>query len=220
MTLDIDASNYLFNACQLRSEESTRDNYAADLQRSLQGELSTPELARQFFQSTYPTIGMKDICRGIFSRLRQGDASNEPSVYRLGSSFGGGKTHTLIALAGAARYSQLIREGETTVPVEFAPEEPVRLVTFTGENSDVERGALMPGSSNVRAKSLIGQIAWQLGGEAAFNEFRTYDENLTSPGSEDIRRLLGRGPVLFWLTSWCSGLIGLKILDWPLGCPI
>ena len=102
MTLDIDVSNYLFNACRLRSEESTRDNYAADLQRSLQGELSTPELARQFFQSTYPTIGMKDICRGIFSRLRQGDASNEPSVYRLGSSFGGGKTHTLIALAGAS----------------------------------------------------------------------------------------------------------------------
>ena len=139
---------------------------------------------------------MKDICRGIFSRLKQGDASNEPSVYRLGSSFGGGKTHTLIALAGAARHSQLIREGETTVPVECAPEEPVRLVTFTGENSDVERGSLIPGSSDARAKSLIGHIAWQLGGEAAFDEFRPYDENLTSPGSEDIRRLLGGRPCL------------------------
>ena len=152
---------------------------------------------------------MKDICRGIFSRLRQGDASNEPSVYRLGSSFGGGKTHTLIALAGAARHSQLIREGETTVPVEFAPEEPVRLVTFTGENSDVERGALIPGASNARAKSLIGQIAWQLGGEAAFNEFKTYDENLTSPGSEDIRRLLGEQPCLILvdeLVQWKWGL--------------
>ena len=102
MAFHISPTNYLFNACQLRSEESTRDNYAADLQRSLQGELSNPESARQFFQSTYPTIGMKDICRGIFSRLKQGNASNEPSVYRLGSSFGGGKTHTLIALAGAA----------------------------------------------------------------------------------------------------------------------
>ena len=117
MTFSISASNHLFDACKLRSEESTRDNYAADLQRSLQGELSTPELARQFFQSTFPTIGMKDICRGIFSRLKQGDASNEPSVYRLGSSFGGGKTHTLIALAGAVRYPQLIMEGETPVPV-------------------------------------------------------------------------------------------------------
>ena len=196
MTVSISESNHLFNACQLRSEESTRDNYAADLQRSLQGELSTPESARQFFQSTYPTNGMKDICRGIFSRLKQGDASNEPSVYRLGSGFGGGKTHTLIALAGAALHPRLIWEDETTVPIEYSPAEPVRLATFTGENSDVERGALMPRSGGVRAKSLIGQIAWQLGGEAAFNEFRTYDQKLTSPGSEDIRRLLGERPCL------------------------
>ena len=209
MTVSISETNYLFNACQLRSEESTRDNYAADLQRSLKREVSTPELAHQFFQSTYPTNGMKDICRGIFRRLKQGDASNEPSVYRLGSGFGGGKTHTLIALAGAARHPQLVREGETTVPIEYAPEEPVRLATFTGENSDVERGALMPGSSGVRAKSLIGQIAWQLGGEVAFNEFRTYDENLTSPGSEDIRRLLGEWPCLILvdeLVQWLDRL--------------
>ena len=196
MTVNVSETNFLFNACQLRSEESTRDNYAADLQRSLRGEISTSDFARQFFQSTFPTSGMKEICRGIFRRLKQGDASNEPSVYRLGSGFGGGKTHTLIALAGAARYPRLIREGETTVPVEYAPEEPVRLATFTGENSDVERGALLPGSEDVRARSLIGQIAWQLGGDVAFDEFRTYDENLTSPGSQDISRLLGNRPSL------------------------
>ena len=196
MTSNFSASNYLFNACQLRSEESTRDNYAADLQRSLDGELSSLELARQFFQSTYPTNGMKDICRAIFNRLKNGDASNEPSVYRLGSGFGGGKTHTLIALAGAARHPQLVREGETTAPAEYAPSEPVRLVTFTGENSDVERGALIPGAGDIRARSLLGQMAWQLGGEYAFNEFKSYDENLSSPGSEDIRQLLGQQPCL------------------------
>ena len=119
MTTNVSASNYLFNACQLRSEESTRDNYAADLQHSLQEELSTLELARQFFQSTYPTNGMKDICRAIFNRLKYGDASNEPSVYRLGSGFGGGKTHTLIALAGTARFPILVKQGETTAPAEY-----------------------------------------------------------------------------------------------------
>lgn len=196
MPFHIDKSNYLFNACQLRQEESTRNNYAADLQRSLGRELSTPESTRQFFQSTYPTSGMKDICRGIFGRLKMGDSSNEPSIYRLGSGFGGGKTHTLIALAGAARHPSLIQEDEATVPVEYAPAEPVRLVTFTGENSDVERGSLIPGSADLRAKSLIGHIAWQLGGETGFNEFKTYDENLTSPGSEDMRRLLGERPCL------------------------
>ena len=219
MTVGISETNHLFNACQLRSEESTRDNYAADLQRSLQGELSTPELARQFFQSTYPTNGMKDICRGIFSRLKQGDASNEPSVYRLGSGFGGGKTHTLIALAGAARHPQLIREGETTVPIEYAPDKPVRLATFTGENSDVVRGALMPGSGGVRAKSLIGQIAWQLGGEVAFNEFRAHDENLTSPGSEDIRRLLGKWPCLILVDELVQWLDRLENSGSPVRLP-
>ena len=39
-------------------------------------------------------------------------------------------------------------------------------------------------------------MAWQLGGEMAFNEFKTYDENLSSPGSEDIRQLLGQQPCL------------------------
>ena len=206
MTVSIPETVQLFNACKLRSEESTRDNYAADLQRALQGEISTPELARQFFQSTYPTNGMKDICRGIFSRLKQGGASNEPSVYRLGSGFGGGKTHTLIALAGAARHPHLIREGATTVPSEDAPDHPVRLATFTGENSDIERGALMPGSDGVRAKSLIGQIAWQLLGEVALNEFMTYDENLSSPGSEDIRRLLGERPCLILVDEFVQWL--------------
>ena len=209
MRVSIPETNHLFNACQLRSEESTRDNYAADLQRSLEEELSAPELARQFFQSTYPTDGMKDICSGIFNRLKHGDASNEFSVYRLGSGFGGGKTHTLIALAGAALFPHLIRQGETTVPTEYAPDEPVRLATFTGENSDVERGALMPGSGSVRARSLIGQVAWQLGGEAAFNEFRVYDDNLSSPGSEDLRQLLGERPCLILvdeLVQWLDRL--------------
>ena len=54
------------------AEDSTRDNYAADLQRALERELATTESAQEFFQSTYPTEGMKDICRAIFNRLRDG----------------------------------------------------------------------------------------------------------------------------------------------------
>lgn len=209
MTLNISLSADIFNACQLRPEESTRSNYAADLQRALEGELSTPETARQFFESTYPTAGMKDICRAIFDRLKNGDASNEPSVYRLGSGFGGGKTHTLITLAGAARYPHLLRDVEAAVPAEHAPWEPVRLVTFTGENTDVERGWLIPGSGGLRARALIGQLAWQLGGERAFTEFSRYDENLSSPGSEDIRQLLGSQSCLILideLVQWLDRL--------------
>ena len=157
---------------------------------------------------------MRDICRGIFRRLKHGAASNEASVYRLGSGFGGGKTHTLIALAGAALSPELIRSGETTVPAEYAPSRPVRLATFTGENTDIVRGALIPGSEDVRAKSLIGQIAWQLGGWTAFDEFREYDESLSSPGSEDIRRLLEGEPCLILvdeLVQWLDRIADSKL---------
>lgn len=192
----MDSSWRLFEACQLQPKETTRDNYAADLQKSLRGELSSVSSAEQFFQSTFPAGGMRDVCGRIFNRLSVGDASNEPSVYRLGTAFGGGKTHTLIALAGASQFPDLIVKGVTPIPAETVPSAPVRLATFTGENSDVERGAVIPGSNGLRAKSLIGQLAWQLGGKEAFEDFRVYDRNLTSPGSEDLHRLIGYGPCL------------------------
>ena len=204
-------SSGLLNACRLRHEETTRENYAADLQRSLTAELSTPNSAAQFFQSTFPTNGIREICRRIFHRLVHGDASHEPSVYRLGSSFGGGKTHTLITLAGAAKHPSLIQQEVTPVPSDFAPgpRQCVRLVTFVGENTDVEQGARLESTGIVRAKSLIGHMAWQLGGEYALNQFRRYDENLSSPGSEDIAHLLGTQPCLILideLVQWLARL--------------
>ncbi len=210
----------LFDACRLRHAETTRDNYAADLQRALENELSNSTATREFFHSTFPTHGIQEICRRIFSRLTHGEASNEPSIYRLGSSFGGGKTHTLIALAGMARYSRLIREGITPLAAESVPVLPVRLVTFTGENSDLEQGARLEETGTYRAKSLIGHIAWQLGRENAFQRFQRYDENLTSPGSRDIAHLIGSQPCLIlidelvqWLARFHSSGVKAKLAD-------
>ncbi len=203
----IPASLRLLEVCQLRNEEMTQDNYAADMQRALQCELASPDDAEGFFQSTFPTSGMREICRRVFRRLRQGDASNEPSVYRLGSGFGGGKTHTLIALAGAAKHPQLIQRGITPIPGECAPIQPVRLVTFTGENANLVEGARLDETGAFRAKSLIGHIAWQLGGEYAFQQFRRYDESLSSPGAEDIAQLFGGQPCLILideLVQWLA----------------
>ena len=153
----------LLEACSLRPETITNDNYAADLHSSLDNELARPESARQFFQSTYPTEGLSEICRMIFNRLANGNESNDPSLYRLDSGFGGGKTHTLITLAGAAKHPDLVRANVTPVPAEYAPSQGVRIVPFTGENTDLIRGAEISGSS-VRPKSLIGHIAVHLGG--------------------------------------------------------
>ena len=185
----------LLEACALRPETITNDNYAADLHSSLESELARTESARQFFQSTYPTEGLSEVCRMIFNRLANGNESNDPSLYRLDSGFGGGKTHTLITLAGASKHPDLVRDGVTPVPAEYAPTQDVSIVPFTGENTDLIRGAEISGYS-VRPKSLIGHIAVHLGGEYAYRQFREHDERLTAPGSEEIARLFGETPCL------------------------
>ena len=49
-----------------------------------------------FFQNTYPTKDLKKIVTMIFDRLAAPDESG--ATIRLSTGFGGGKTHTLIAL--------------------------------------------------------------------------------------------------------------------------
>ena len=187
----------LFNACVPRSASSANENYAADLHGALRNELGSIESARQFFQSTYPTNGLSEICRMIFSRLTLGNESNESSLYRIDSSFGGGKTHTLIALAGLAKHTELIQEDITPVPSDLVPDQPVRIVAFTGENTDLVNGAYLGDDfPSIRPKSLIGHIAVQIGGDFAFRQFENHDSNLTTPGSEEIAQLIGDAPCI------------------------
>src|SRR5439155_3731082 len=52
--------------------------------------------AKQFFtQATYPTDGLRRVLYEVFGRLAGDNAM--PSIHRLETGFGGGKTHTLIA---------------------------------------------------------------------------------------------------------------------------
>ena len=185
----------LFTACAPRSAEFTSENYAADLHSALGNEIATPAAARDFFGGTYPTPAMQAACRMIFDRLRNG-GGNRPGVYRFNSRFGGGKTHTLIALAAMARHPQIVQSG--AAPELLPPADAVagvRLVSFTGENADVVAG--MPlGDGGHRAKSLTGFIAYQLGGPAALERFRDHDNLLTDPGASAFQELMAGRPTL------------------------
>ncbi|MCY4653199.1 MAG: DUF499 domain-containing protein [Dehalococcoidia bacterium] len=183
-------------ACQLRDAESTSEEYAADLSRAMRSEISTEEAARTFFESTYKTDAMGLVCDNVFDRLVNGRASEKPAIYRLGSGFGGGKTHTLITLAASTLHPDLVTEGVAPVLPEFTPAGPVRLVAFEGERSNLVTGTPLNEYGSVRAKSLIGHIAYALGGSDALDDFREYDESLESPGSELIERLIGDEPCL------------------------
>ena len=137
----------LLEACIPRPKEQTSEEYAADLHKALGGEIRTAAKAADFFTGTYATPAMRRVTTGIFDRLRHGRAAGQPAFIRFDSAFGGGKTHTLIALAATARHPELVRGGVAggLLPPELAVDD-VQLVCFTGENSDILHGMAMEGT--------------------------------------------------------------------------
>lgn len=207
----------VLEACRPRGPEQTGRNYAADLPRALKGEIASAESAADFFAGTYATDAMRRVAGGIFGRLGRGDDGDAPAVVRFNSVFGGGKTHTLIALAAAALHPGLVRDGGSggLLPPGLAVD-GVRLVCFTGENADVVQGMAMDGTGR-RAKSLTGYLAYHLGGEEGFDALKAYDDSFSDPGADGFQRLLGDRPVLILLDELVRWVAAAKQLDGDLG---
>ena len=60
------------------------------------------DVASRFFANTYPTRGLKNLLANVCRRLT-GAEGEVASVFRLDTSYDGGKSHGLIALCHAAR---------------------------------------------------------------------------------------------------------------------
>src|SRR5258708_34666768 len=56
---------------------------------------------RAFFALTYPTVALRDLARDVALRLA---GRNDKAVRQLELTYGGGKTHTLIALSHLSRH--------------------------------------------------------------------------------------------------------------------
>jgi len=183
-------------ACPPRPELGDPQDYAANLDKALADEIATESGAADFFAATYPTRAMRDACRMVFDRLKNGAAGGQPGVYRFSSVYGGGKTHTLIALAAAARHPNLIRSAaaQDLIPPDLAVD-GVRIVSFNGRNSDTLRGVDLD-DSGARAKSIAGFIAYRLGGPDALAEMREHDDRLADPGAAWYARLFSDKPTL------------------------
>jgi len=78
-------------------------DFAADLAQVIRGNapIEYRDPAR-FFDSTYPTRGLRNLLANVCRRL-SGAGGEAAAIFRLDTQFGGGKTHGLIALVHAAR---------------------------------------------------------------------------------------------------------------------
>ena len=101
----------IFDTCRLRADvltgAITEADFAADLAQVILGEGNAEYLdPARFFANTYPTRGLKNLLANVCRRLT-GAGGEVASIFRLDTTYGGGKSHGLIALCHAARSSRL-----------------------------------------------------------------------------------------------------------------
>ena len=177
--------------------------YAADLARVVDGD-ADPEYQdpRAFFSRTYITQGLRELLTGAARRL---SGTGGDPVIELQTNFGGGKTHSLIALYHMASglnpddlpgLGELLEEEKLTLP--------------PGVNRAVLVGHMISPSSpqrvggGIRLHTLWGRLAFQLGGRAGYDIVRADDLAGTSPGAA-LKTLFRRfGPAVVLIDEWVA----------------
>ena len=167
--------------------------FAANLALVDQGQGSEEYLdPAAFFRITYATDGLRRVLTTTIARLA--GKGGDP-VIGLQTNFGGGKTHTMLALhhlAGAveAGYqpSELSGLAEIFKAAGVETLGRVNRAVFVGTHKGAAEAMHIEGSREIR--TLWGYIAWRLGGWEAFDSIADSEKARTNPGSEKLIPIL------------------------------
>jgi predicted AAA+ superfamily ATPase len=144
--------------------------------------------AAAFFERTFITEGMRLLLTSVARRL---NSQGGDPVIQLQTAFGGGKTHTMLAVYHLATRKCALKD----LPGIPALLDQAKLMDIPKARVAVLDGnAHSPGQPWKHGKQAIhtlwGELAWQLGGEEAFALLKEADANGTSPGKDVLRTLL------------------------------
>jgi hypothetical protein len=192
----------IFDLCRPRPDvldgTASDSDFAADLSHVLRtgGEPTAYSDPKVFFSNTYPTRGLKNLLSNVCTRLigRPGAVS---AIFRLDTSYGGGKTHGLIALVHAARGMQGVLNPTEFLDPSLTPTGQVKVAAFDGENADPANGRRM--GDGVLAFTPWGEIAYALAGREGYERVKKSDLEGIAPGAETIAELFGEHPALILL---------------------
>lgn len=166
--------------------------FAADLAQVARGEGSFEYRDPvEFFGRTYVTEGMKGLLVQSLRRLT--DRGGEP-VIQLKTAFGGGKTHSMLALYHMVRSRKRIDQIPNVNPVldevgvSSVPDVHVAVIVGTALNpAKSKRPSTMPG---ITVNTIWGEIACQLaeskGDPSIYSFVKDADKRGVSPGSEAL----------------------------------
>ena len=209
------AAPTIFETCRprediLRGAVADAD-FAADLASVVSGGGSPAYVdPARFFANTYPTRGLRNLLANVCRRL-SGAGGEAAAIFRLDTSYGGGKTHGLIALVHAAHGMPGVADASEFVDPALLPAGDVRVAAFDGENADPANGRAL--GDGVLAYTPWGEIAYALAGVPGYERVRNSDELRTAPGAGTLRELFGGQPTLILLDELSAYLRKVRRLD-------
>jgi len=155
----------------------------------------------QFFALTYPTTGLKRLLDRVFGRLSGAKVEGaEHGVVRSETSFGGGKTHGLIAVFHLARGARPANLTEFIDPAHLPDD--TRIAAVVGDALDPVAGVETNG---IRTQTIWGEIGAQLGPDA-YEKVRRNDEERTAPGTATWRSALSNLPTIIVIDELAAHL--------------
>jgi predicted AAA+ superfamily ATPase len=163
----------------------------------------------EFFRRTYLTDGLRELLAAAARRIG-GDRNISP-VWNLQTNFGGGKTHSMLALyhllsgTPLAEYPDEVRKvlGGVTPP-------SARRAVLVGNH--FKAGAATSKPDGTEIQTLWGELAWQLGlaagGEAearrAYEIVKSADETRSNPADSLGTLIAAYAPCLILIDEWVA----------------
>ncbi|WP_461250914.1 DUF499 domain-containing protein, partial [Treponema sp. R8-4-B8] len=171
-----------------------QSEFAADLSQVLQGKaVNEYQDPIEFFDRTFITNGMKGLL--VKSVLRVSGEGGEP-VIQLKTAFGGGKTHSMLALYHLMRYANPqklngIPNIFTEADVKTMPK--VKTAVLVGTSLDPTKSRCSKKYPDITINTLWGEMTAQLAEEAEdpnlYELIKEADKKGISPGSNTIKSI-------------------------------
>jgi predicted AAA+ superfamily ATPase len=177
--------------------------FAADLHQVWRDEASD-EYGKpvEFFRRTFLTDGLRELLLNAVRRFRK--EGGDP-VVELQTNFGGGKTHSMIALYHlAAGYPPHELPGVEAMLADASLEAPPVANTAVLVGQMISPGGAYDKGSGITVRTLWGELAWQLGGADGYAMVADADRTGTSPGAALVDLLRAYSPCLVLIDEWVA----------------
>jgi len=178
--------------------------FAADLWRVYQDGKEAGEYGKpvEFFSRTYLTNGIRKL---LLNGLRRLNGKGGDPVINLQTNFGGGKTHSLLALYhlfSGTNFSSIRDLEEFFGEAEGLKPSKVNKAILVGNR--ITPGIKHKKPDGTEVHTLWGEMAWQLGGKDAYKIVKDADEKGSNPGDQLVTLFRKHSPCLILIDEWVA----------------